>query len=117
MKDGIAAFIAVESKSAADREIETLENQLIEAKKQELRNYVTQARNGFYFVYGNAAPDDEQAKERVAQILSAMIYGDEGFFFAASADSFERLAAMVWPAGVHFAQCGQGQIGFRGPQP
>jgi two-component system, NarL family, sensor kinase len=54
---------------------------LIEAKKAELRNYVTQARNGFYFIYGSAAPDDEIAKRQVAQILSAMIYGDEGQFF------------------------------------
>ena len=77
----IAFLVANQSRSMADREIAALETQLIEAKKRELRNYVTQARNGFYFIYGSAAPDDENARNQVAQILSAMIYGDEGFFF------------------------------------
>ncbi|MEW9918667.1 cache domain-containing protein [Marimonas sp. MJW-29] len=77
----IAVLVALQARALAEREISTLEDQLIEAKKAELRNYVTQARNGFYFVYGNAAPDDEAAKQRVAQILSAMIYGEEGQFF------------------------------------
>ncbi|MEM6341233.1 MAG: cache domain-containing protein [Pseudomonadota bacterium] len=77
----IAVLVIVQSRALADREIAALERRLIEAKKDELRNYVTQARNGFYFIYGNAAPDDEVAKQQVAQILSAMIYGDEGFFF------------------------------------
>ncbi len=77
----IAVLVTLQARALAEREISTLETQLIEAKKAELRNYVTQARNGFYFVYGNAAPDDEQAKSQVAQILSAMIYGADGFFF------------------------------------
>ena len=77
----IAALVAWQARALAEREIQALETQLIEAKKRELRNYVTQARNGFYFIYGSAAPDDQQAKDEVAQILSAMIYGDEGFFF------------------------------------
>ena len=71
----IAVLVIVQSRALADREIAALERRLIEAKKAELRNYVTQARNG------NAAPDDEVAKQQVAQILSAMIYGDEGLFF------------------------------------
>ena len=77
----IALVVANQSRSLAEREIKSLETQLLEAKKAELHNYVTQARNGFYFIYGNAAPDDELAKEQVKQILAAMIYGDEGFFF------------------------------------
>ncbi|MDG1472353.1 MAG: cache domain-containing protein [Ascidiaceihabitans sp.] len=77
----IASLVAIQSRALAEREIRALEVQLIEAKKAELRNYVTQARNGFYFIYGNAAPNDEDKKRQVSQILSAMIYGDEGFFF------------------------------------
>ncbi len=77
----IALLVANQSRQLAEREIHQLETQLIEAKKEELRNYVTQARNGFYFIYGRAAPDDEAAKQQVMQILSAMIYGEEGFFF------------------------------------
>ncbi|MEM6373595.1 MAG: cache domain-containing protein [Pseudomonadota bacterium] len=77
----IAVLVGTQARGLAEREIQALENQLIEAKKRELHNYVTQARNGFYFIYGSAAPDDQVAKDQVAQILSAMIYGDEGFFF------------------------------------
>ena len=77
----ISVLVAVQSRALAEREIRSLEAQLIEAKKAELRNYVTQAKNGFYYIYGNAAPDDEKAKQQVMQILAAMIYGDEGFFF------------------------------------
>ena len=77
----IAALVAVQARALAEREIKALEIQLLAAKKVELRNYVTQARNGFYFIYGNAAPDDEDAKKQVSQILSAMIYGTDGFFF------------------------------------
>lgn len=77
----IALLVAEQSRAMAEQEIRQLEAQLLEAKKRELRNYVTQARNGFYFIYGSAAPDNEAAKEQVMQILAAMIYGEEGFFF------------------------------------
>ena len=77
----IAALVAYQSRALAEREIQALERQLLAAKKAELRNYVTQARNGFSHIYGRAAPDDKQAKDRVSQILSAMIYGQDGFFF------------------------------------
>ena len=83
----IAVLVGIQSRALAEREIQALETQLIEAKKRELRNYVTQARNGFYFIYGSATPDDQYAKDQVAQILSAMIYGDEGQFFRISLES------------------------------
>jgi len=77
----IAFIVAIQSRAVANREIEALEALLIEAKKAELRNYVTQARNGFYFIYGSAPHNDEDAKDRVSQILAAMIYGTDGSFF------------------------------------
>lgn len=77
----IAVVVAVQSRSLANREIEALQEQLIETKKAELRNYVTQARNGFYFIYGRAPYDDDFAKDQVAQILAAMIYDTDGSFF------------------------------------
>ncbi len=77
----IAVLVVNQARAVSDQEIRSLETRLIEAKKRELRNYVTQARNGFYFIYGSAPPDDADAQEQVKQILSAMIYGDEGFFF------------------------------------
>ena len=77
----IAAVVAYQSRAMAEQEIQILERQLLEAKKAELRNYVTQARNSFAHIYGPAAPDDEDAKRQVTQMLAAMIYGKDGFFF------------------------------------
>lgn len=77
----IAALVTNQSRQLAETEIRALETELLEAKKAELRNYVTLARNAFFWTYGNKAPDDQDAKDRVTQILSAMIYGDDGFFF------------------------------------
>ncbi|MEE3070490.1 MAG: cache domain-containing protein, partial [Pseudomonadota bacterium] len=77
----ISVLVALQSRALTEREINTLEAQLIDAKKQELKNYVTLARNSFYYIYGNAAPNDEAAKRKIMQILAAMIYGQEGYFF------------------------------------
>lgn len=77
----IAILVAFQSRASAEREIQALKEQLLAAKKAELRNYVTQARNGFSFIYGRASPDDAEAKQQVSQILSSMIYGTDGFFF------------------------------------
>ncbi|MCY4304832.1 MAG: cache domain-containing protein [Aestuariivita sp.] len=77
----ISVFVTYQSRAVAEQEIKALEIQLIEAKKAELKNYVTQAKNGFYFIYSEVLSDDLLAKEKVSQILSAMIYGSDGSFF------------------------------------
>ncbi|SLN46163.1 Oxygen sensor histidine kinase NreB [Pseudooceanicola marinus] len=77
----ISILVQAQSRELAEREIAALERQMILAKQAELRNYVDQARNGLNRVYGMAGPDDLSAQETVKQILSAMIYGNEGFFF------------------------------------
>jgi two-component system NarL family sensor kinase len=77
----IALFVAAEGRRTSEREIAALERALIDAKKAELRNYLAIARSAFGIVYGNALPDDARAKREVAQILAAMVYGNDGFFF------------------------------------
>ena len=77
----IAALVAIQSRALADREIDALETQLIEAKRAELKNYISIARTAIGAVYGNAAPDDEMSKTQVMQTLAAMIYGQDGYFF------------------------------------
>ena len=77
----MAVIVTDQSRQLAEREIAALEDELLAAKQAELQNYVTLARNSFFWTYGNRAPDDQEAKDRVTQILSAMIYGDEGFYF------------------------------------
>ncbi|MBO9477522.1 cache domain-containing protein [Shimia sp. R11_0] len=77
----ISWLVANQSRQLAEREIRALETQLIEAKKAELQNYISIARTAFVNIYGRAAPDDEEAKLAVTQILSSMLYGQDGYFF------------------------------------
>jgi two-component system, NarL family, sensor kinase len=77
----VGLLVLRESRDMADREIAGLEAQLISAKKAELKNYLSIARTAFGPIYGNALPNDEAAKRQVLQILAAMTYGTEGFFF------------------------------------
>lgn len=77
----LSFLVTREARDMSDREIAILETQLIATKREELKNYLSIARTAFGPIYGNAAPDDEDAKTRVAQILAAMTYGADGFFF------------------------------------
>lgn len=77
----ISLIVANQSRQLAEREIRTLERQLIEAKREELKNYLSIARTAFINIYGRAGPDDAQAKLEVSRILAAMLYGQEGYFF------------------------------------
>jgi len=49
--------------------------------QKELQNYLSLARTAIGNIYGRAAPDDEDAKLNVSRILSAMLYGQDGYFF------------------------------------
>ncbi len=77
----IAVLVSVQSRALAEQEIALLEDRLLEAKQSELANYMSLARTSIGHIYGNALPDDEAAKTRVIQILAAMTYGTDGFFF------------------------------------
>ncbi|WP_212524659.1 cache domain-containing protein [Actibacterium sp. MT2.3-13A] len=77
----IAGLVAHQSKQLAEREIAALEAQLIAAKRDELKNYISLARTAYASVYGSALPDDDAAKEKVIQTLAAMLYGQDGYFF------------------------------------
>jgi len=88
----IAYVVANQSRQLAAREIAALEQQLIEAKREELRNYISLARTAFVNIYGRAAPDDEQAKLEVSRILSAMLYGQDGYFFVFDYDGNNLVA-------------------------
>ena len=77
----IAFVVADRSSSLAAAEIELFEQAMLDAKKAELRRHVNIARSSFATIYARAGPDDEDAKLRVTQILSAMTYGRDGYFF------------------------------------
>lgn len=77
----IAFVVTSQSRALADREIKGLEQQLIQAKRDELKNYLSIARTAFVNTYGLAGPYDDAAKLVVTQELSSMIYGQDGYFF------------------------------------
>jgi two-component system NarL family sensor kinase len=77
----VSVVVTLQSRQMAEQEIETLEAQLIAAKRAELKNYISIARTAFVNIYGRAAPDDAAAMEQVSQILAAMLYGQDGYFF------------------------------------
>ncbi|WP_439156263.1 cache domain-containing protein [Yoonia sp.] len=77
----IFLVVTAQSRQLAEREIVALENQLIQAKREELKNYLSIARTSFVNLYGRAAPDDAAAKLAVTRELSAILYGQDGYFF------------------------------------
>ncbi|MEL7215807.1 MAG: cache domain-containing protein [Pseudomonadota bacterium] len=77
----ITALVTYQYRELSEKEIDFLEETLIEAKQAELHNYMSLARNAIYHIYGPAGPEDAEAKTRAAQILAAMTFGNEGFFF------------------------------------
>ena len=78
---GLSVLVTLQSRQLAEREIQNLEEQLIAAKRDELKNYLSITRTAFVNIYGRAAPDDEGAKLMVSQILASMLYGQDGYFF------------------------------------
>ncbi|WP_240804396.1 cache domain-containing protein [Qingshengfaniella alkalisoli] len=88
----IALLVAFQERQLAEREIRTLETQLVAAKEAELRNYLSIARNAIINIYGRAAPDDEAAKLAAGQILSSMTFGADGYFFVFDYDGNNLVA-------------------------
>ncbi|MDI3335826.1 cache domain-containing protein [Defluviimonas aestuarii] len=106
----IALLVAHQSRELAQREIAGLEAQLISVKKEELRNYISLARTAFGGIYGNALPDDVQAKKEVAQILAAMLYGQDGYFFVYDYDGNNIVAPrQTWLINRNWAGLGDPQ--------
>ncbi len=88
----IAVVVALQAKATAEREIAELEERLLVAKKDELKNYISIARTAFGAIYGNALPTDEAAKTQVKQMLAAMLYGQDGYFFVFDYDGRNLVA-------------------------
>ncbi|MEL7013008.1 MAG: cache domain-containing protein [Pseudomonadota bacterium] len=77
----VSVLVTLQSRQLVEREIATLEAELIAAKRDELKNYLSIARTAFINIYGRAAPDDADAQLAVMRILAGMVYGPDGYFF------------------------------------
>ena len=88
----ISIVVTTQSRNLAEREIAELETQLITAKRNELKNYLSIARTAVVNTYGRAAPDDDAAKLAVSRELAAMLYGQDGYFFVFDYDGNNLVA-------------------------
>jgi len=88
----IAVVVNLQSRALAEQEVALLEERLLTAKQSELKNYMNLARTSIGHIYGNALPNDAAAKREVMQILAAMTYGTDGFFFVYDYDGINLVS-------------------------
>ncbi len=77
----ISFMITSQSRNLAQNGISSFEKNMLEAKQQELVNYVSMAQSSISQVYENATPYDLEAQEKVKQILTTLSYSEDGYFF------------------------------------
>lgn len=77
----ITALITWQSTNLVRSSIDTFEHNMLAAKEAELLNLTNLALSAINEIYVNAGPDDEDAKAQVRNILSALDYGEDGYFF------------------------------------
>ncbi|KUM23174.1 histidine kinase [Mesorhizobium loti] len=77
----ITAFITWQSASLTQDNIATFEENMQKAKETEILNLTHLALSAIQTTYGNAAADDQAAKDKVAAILTSLDYGQDGYFF------------------------------------
>lgn len=77
----ISFMVTSQSRNLARNGISTFEKNMLEAKQDELINYVRMAQSSIAQIYKNATPYDLEAQEQVKQILSTLTYSADGYFF------------------------------------
>jgi len=77
----ITFLVTSQSRDLAQRGITAFEQNMLEAKQQELVNYTNMALSAINYIYAKAGPDDKAARERVKKILSQLSYSEDGYFF------------------------------------
>jgi two-component system NarL family sensor kinase len=77
----ITALITWQSTNLVRSSIDTFERNMLAAKQTELLNLTNLALSAINDIYVSAGPDDEAAKEKVRDILTALDYGEDGYFF------------------------------------
>lgn len=80
----LASLLFSQAKSLVEDEVKITRNNIVASKKQELKQYVELAVKSIEPYYLDASLDEQQAKQIVAQKLSQLTYGSDGYFFAYS---------------------------------
>lgn len=77
----ISLLVTSQSRNLAQNGISTFEQNMLQAKQQELVNYINMAQSSISQIYDNATPNDLKAQEQVKQILMTLSYSEDGYFF------------------------------------
>ena len=78
---GIAAATVHQTKLLASTQAETFEQELLDTKKNELKNYMELAYTAIINVYENPNVAKKHAQQEVYDILKSMEFGEDGYFF------------------------------------
>lgn len=78
----VATLLFGQAKTLVEDEVKLTRNNIVVAKKQELKQYVELAVKSIEPYYLDSQLSELDAKEKVAQILSRLTYGSDGYFFA-----------------------------------
>ncbi len=78
---GIAAATVHQTKLLASTQAETFEKELLDTKKNELKNYMELAYTAIINVYENPNVAKKHAQQEVYDILKSMEFGEDGYFF------------------------------------
>lgn len=77
----ISLMFIVQTRSLAANEIALIEKTLIDEKKNALKNHISLALAAIKADYEKALAGDNTALAQIAQTLSSMEYGDNGYFY------------------------------------
>ena len=77
----ITFVVTYQAQSLSKYEIASFERAMLAAKKSELLNYLRLAETSIRHIYDGAGANDRHAKNRVKEVLNALTYGADGYFF------------------------------------
>ncbi|MDG3087078.1 cache domain-containing protein [Vibrio hannami] len=78
----VASILFSQAKQLVADEVHITRSNIMAAKKQELKQYVELAVKSITPYYDSSELDEREAKRLVAEKLSALTYGSDGYFFA-----------------------------------
>ncbi|UUM32498.1 cache domain-containing protein [Vibrio japonicus] len=78
----VAGILFSQAKQLVEDQVQLTRNNIMAAKKQELKQYVEMAVKSIAPYYQDESLTTEQAQELVAKKLSQLTYGSDGYFFA-----------------------------------
>nr|WP_041229904.1 methyl-accepting chemotaxis protein [Denitrovibrio acetiphilus] len=83
----MTTFFYLQISKLGNSEISSFKNSMMNSKKNELKSYLEIAFSAIESIYQNADSNDPAAKQKAADVLMSLHYGDDGYFFATDYNS------------------------------